>query len=140
MTYGGIVAAERWRSPWPGSARNVTTACCPIPAPLSICGMAPRPHTALTSTRNISFPINRGCCCIWMHVSENDLGAQTASTDRRNWVIANQRLAGVLKAKGFHYQFVYSKNSGHVDRKVISQDAAASAGVHVWRGYPISGK
>jgi iron(III)-enterobactin esterase len=43
---------------------------------------------------------------IWMHVSENDLGAKTASAERRNWVTANQRLAGMLKAKGYHYQFV----------------------------------
>jgi enterochelin esterase-like enzyme len=76
---------------------------------------------------------------IWMHVSENDLGAKTASADRRNWVIANQRTAGVLKAKGYHYQFVYSKNSGHVDRKVISQ-TLPQALEYVWQGYPISGK
>ncbi len=76
---------------------------------------------------------------IWMHVSENDLGANTASADRRNWVIANQRLAAVLKAKGYHYQFVYSKNSGHVDRKVISQ-TLPQALEYVWQGYPISGK
>jgi len=76
---------------------------------------------------------------IWMHVSENDLGAKTASADRRNWVIANQRLAGVLKAKGYHYQFVYSKNSGHVDRKVISQ-TLPQALEYVWQDYPISGK
>jgi enterochelin esterase family protein len=71
---------------------------------------------------------------IWMHVSENDLGAKTASADRRNWVIANQRLAGVLKAKGYHYQFVYSKNSGHVDRKVIGQ-TLPQALEYVWQGY-----
>ena len=76
---------------------------------------------------------------IWMHVSENDLGAKTASADRRNWVIANQRLAGVLKAKGYHYQFVYSKNSGHVDKKVISQ-TLPQALEYVWQGYPVSGK
>jgi hypothetical protein len=49
-------------------------------------------------------------------------------------VIANQRLAGVLKAKGYHYQFVYSKNSGHVDRKVISQ-TLPQALEFVWQGY-----
>ena len=76
---------------------------------------------------------------IWMHVSENDLGAKTASADRRNWVFANQHLAGVLRAKGYHYQFVYSKNSGHVDRKVISQ-TLPQALEYVWQGYPISGK
>jgi iron(III)-enterobactin esterase len=73
---------------------------------------------------------------IWMHVSENDLGAQTASADMRNWPIANQRLAAVLKSKGYHYQFVYSKNSGHVDNKVIRQ-TLPQALEYVWQGYPI---
>ena len=45
---------------------------------------------------------------IWMHVSQNDIGATSASADRRNWVIANQRLAAVL-------------NAGHIDAKVIHQ-------------------
>ena len=76
---------------------------------------------------------------IWMHVSENDIGAKSASADRRNWVIANQRLAGVLKAKGYHYQFVYAKNAGHVDAKVIHQ-TLPQALEYVWKDYPISGK
>jgi enterochelin esterase family protein len=76
---------------------------------------------------------------IWMHVSENDIGAKTASADRRNWVIANQRLAGVLKAKGYHYQFVYAKNAGHVDAKVIHQ-TLPQALEYVWKDYPVSGK
>ncbi len=71
---------------------------------------------------------------IWMHVSENDLGVTSASADRRNWVIANQRLAGVLKAKGYHYQFVYGKNAGHVDSKVIRQ-TLPQALEYVWQGY-----
>jgi hypothetical protein len=74
-----------------------------------------------------------------MHVSENDLGTKTAAAERRNWVIANQRLAGVLKAKGYHYQFVYSKNSGHVDGNVIRQ-TLPQALEYVWQDYPISGK
>jgi iron(III)-enterobactin esterase len=76
---------------------------------------------------------------IWMHVSENDIGAKSASADRRNWVIANQRLAGVLKEKGYHYQFVYAKNAGHVDAKVISQ-TLPQALEYVWQDYPASGK
>jgi len=58
--------------------------------------------------------------------------------ERRNWVMANQRL-GALKAKGYHYQFVYAKNAGHVDRKVISQ-TLPQALEYVWQDYPISGK
>ncbi|MEO5926276.1 MAG: alpha/beta hydrolase-fold protein [Bryobacteraceae bacterium] len=76
---------------------------------------------------------------IWIQVSENDNGAKTASADRRNWVIANQRLAVVLKNKGYHYQFVYTKNSGHTERKVITQ-TLPQALEYVWQGYPIAGK
>ena len=53
---------------------------------------------------------------IWLHVSENDLGANTPAEQMRNWVIANNRMADVLKAKGYPYQFVFSEASGHVDR------------------------
>src|SRR5689334_911465 len=56
---------------------------------------------------------------------------------RRNWVMANQRLAGVLKTKGYHYQFVYAKNAGHVDAKVIRQ-TLPQALEYVWQDYPIS--
>ena len=34
----------------------------------------------------------------------------------RNWVMANLQMAEVLKDKGYPYQFIYSKESGHVDR------------------------
>ncbi|MEO8100311.1 MAG: hypothetical protein ABI811_21605 [Acidobacteriota bacterium] len=71
---------------------------------------------------------------IWIHVSENDLGSKAASADLRNWVVANERLAGFLKKKGYHYQFVYSKNSGHVDSKVIA-NRLPQALEYVWQGY-----
>jgi len=70
---------------------------------------------------------------------ENDIGAKSASADHRNWVFANQRLAAVLKSKGYHYQFVYAKNAGHVDNKVIHQ-TLPQALEYVWQGYPIAKK
>lgn len=73
---------------------------------------------------------------LWMEVAQNDIGADTASSVRRNWVIANQRMAAVLKAKGYHYQFVYAKNAGHVDAKVINQ-TLPQALEYLWKGYPI---
>jgi iron(III)-enterobactin esterase len=73
---------------------------------------------------------------VWMEVAENDIGANTASSNHRNWVIANQRMAAVMKAKGYHYQFVYAKNAGHVDAKVINQ-TLPQALEFLWKGYPI---
>lgn len=73
---------------------------------------------------------------VWMEVAENDIGANSPSSGRRNWVIANQRMAAVMKAKGYHYQFVYAKNAGHVDVKVINQ-TLPQALEFLWKGYPI---
>jgi enterochelin esterase family protein len=33
-----------------------------------------------------------------------------------DWVVANENMAKVLAAKGYHYQFVFARNAGHVDR------------------------
>jgi iron(III)-enterobactin esterase len=71
---------------------------------------------------------------LWIQVSENDNGAKTASENRRNWVIANARLAKILHDKGYHYQFVYSKGAGHTQRKVIN-NSLPQALEYVWQGY-----
>ncbi len=75
---------------------------------------------------------------IWLHVSENDLGATSPVEQMRNWVAANNRMAGVLKAKGYPYQFVFSEASGHVDRAVVMQ-TMPEAFEWVWKGYKPSG-
>lgn len=71
---------------------------------------------------------------VWLHVSENDNGARNSPTAMRNWVSANQRMATVLKAKGYAYQFVYSLGSGHTDRAVIAQ-TMPQALEWLWQGY-----
>jgi iron(III)-enterobactin esterase len=71
---------------------------------------------------------------VWLHVSENDNGAKNTPTAMRNWVSANQRMAGVLKAKGYAYQFVYSAASGHTDRNVIAA-TMPQALEWLWQGY-----
>jgi enterochelin esterase-like enzyme len=76
---------------------------------------------------------------MWLHVSENDLGATSPAEQMRNWVIANNRMAGVLKAKGYPYQFVFSEAAGHVDQRVQLQ-TMPEAFEWVWKGYMPSGK
>jgi enterochelin esterase family protein len=71
---------------------------------------------------------------IWMEVGENDNGSTNTAADLHNWVIANQRMAGVLKAKGYHYQFVYAMGAGHVDGKVVAQ-TLPQALEWLWQGY-----
>jgi enterochelin esterase family protein len=76
---------------------------------------------------------------IWTHVSENDLGATSPVEQMRNWVIANNRMSEVLKAKGYPYQFVFSEAAGHVDQRVQLQ-TMPEAFEWVWKGYKPSGK
>jgi enterochelin esterase-like enzyme len=76
---------------------------------------------------------------IWLHVSENDIGANTPVEQMRNWVAANTRMAAVLKAKGYPYQFVFSEASGHVERSVEMQ-TMPEAFEWVWKGYKPTGR
>ena len=75
----------------------------------------------------------------WLHVSGNDNGANTSAVGMRNWIIANNRMADALKAKGYPYQYVFSEASGHVDRRVQLQ-TMPEAFEWVWKGYKPSGR
>jgi enterochelin esterase family protein len=71
---------------------------------------------------------------IFLNVNQNDIGATDPVSGKRNWVVANQRAAAALKAKGFHYKFVYGLGQGHCAPSV--QNATlADALMWVWRGY-----
>lgn len=71
---------------------------------------------------------------IWLHVSEKDNGHTKDEASHHNWVLANQRMAAALKAKGYRYRYVFSKASGHVDGRVIGQ-TLPDALLWLWRGY-----
>ncbi len=73
---------------------------------------------------------------IWMHVGENDLRFRDPESTYHNWVMANIRMAAALKAKHYHYQFVFARESGHVDGRVVNQTLPAAL-EYVWKGYPI---
>ncbi len=72
---------------------------------------------------------------IWMEVGDRDLLNPNAMRDNmHDWVLANERMAKVLAAKGYHYQFVFAENAGHVDRAVKAQ-TLPEALEYVWWGY-----
>jgi enterochelin esterase family protein len=71
---------------------------------------------------------------IWMHVGESDNRAKDPEATLHNWVMANQRMAAVLKAMKYHYQFVFARESGHVDGRVVRQ-SLPQALEWVWKGY-----
>jgi enterochelin esterase-like enzyme len=71
---------------------------------------------------------------IFTHVSENDNGSKDPEGTYHNWVMANRRTAAALKAKGYHYRFVFSRASRHCDRRVFEHTLADTL-VWMWRGY-----
>ena len=73
---------------------------------------------------------------IWLHVSEKDNGWERDEASLHNWVMANQRMAAELKAKGYDYKYVFAKNAGHVDGKVTHQ-TLPEALEWLWKGYPL---
>ena len=78
---------------------------------------------------------------IWMEVGDRDLLNPNVMRDNmHDWVVANENMAKVLAAKGYHYQFVFVKNAGHTDR-TVKQQTLPHALEWLWKGYPIgSGK
>jgi len=73
---------------------------------------------------------------VFVNANDRDNGYNAAESGHHNWVLANQRTAAALKAKGYHYRYVVGQNAGHCDGNV--QNATlADALVWVWRGYPI---
>src|SRR6185437_11714187 len=72
---------------------------------------------------------------IWMEVGDRDLLNPNVMRDNmHDWVLANERMAQVLAAKGYHHQFVFARNAGHVDR-AVKQQTLAEALEYVWQGY-----
>jgi len=69
---------------------------------------------------------------IWMHVSDRDL--LITRDNYHDWVLANERMATALAAKGYPYQFVFAKNAVHCDRGVKAQTLPLAL-EYIWRGY-----
>jgi enterochelin esterase-like enzyme len=72
---------------------------------------------------------------LWMEVGDRDnLNTNTMRDNMHDWVEANERMAKVLHAKGYHYQFVFAKNAGHTDKAVKAQ-TLPEALEYLWQGY-----
>jgi iron(III)-enterobactin esterase len=69
---------------------------------------------------------------LWMEVGDRDnISTRDAYHD---WVLANENMAKVLAAKGYHYQFVFAVNANHTDRAVKAQ-TLPEALEYIWQGY-----
>jgi iron(III)-enterobactin esterase len=72
---------------------------------------------------------------IWLHVGDRDLYNPNAMRDEmHDWVVANEKMAKVLAAKGYHYQFIFVRNAGHTER-IVKQQTLPQALEWVWHGY-----
>jgi iron(III)-enterobactin esterase len=71
---------------------------------------------------------------IFTHVAENDNGANDPEETYHNWVMANERTAAALAAKGYDYRYVFSHDSRHCDKRVFEHTLADTL-VWMWRGY-----
>jgi iron(III)-enterobactin esterase len=77
---------------------------------------------------------------LWMEVGDKDLfNPNIMRDDMHDWVVANENMAKVLAAKGYHYQFVFAQNAVHVDGGTRKQ-TLPEALEYLWQGYPIDGK
>jgi len=69
---------------------------------------------------------------IWMDVGDQDL--LITRDNFHDWVIANERMAKALAAKGYSYQFVFAKNASHCDRAVKAQTLPLAL-EYIWQGF-----
>ncbi|HXJ44191.1 MAG TPA: alpha/beta hydrolase-fold protein [Bryobacteraceae bacterium] len=77
---------------------------------------------------------------IWMEVGDRDnYNPNIMRDEMHDWVLANEKMAAVLAAKGYHYQFVFARNAGHTDR-TVKQQTLPEALEYLWQGYPIAGQ
>lgn len=72
---------------------------------------------------------------LWMEVGDRDLFNPNNMRDGfHDWVVANENMAKVLAAKGYHYQFIFARNCGHTDR-AVKQQTLPEALEWLWQGY-----
>jgi enterochelin esterase-like enzyme len=72
---------------------------------------------------------------IFLHASDHDNGWDQPESGHHNWLLAQQRTAAALAAKGYHYRWIKALNAGHCDGKVFDQTLAETL-LWTWRGYP----
>ncbi|HET7086598.1 MAG TPA: alpha/beta hydrolase-fold protein [Rhizomicrobium sp.] len=72
---------------------------------------------------------------IWMEVGGKDNRYTNPENTWHNWPLANNRMAAVLKKKGYDYHYLWAVDGGHTDGRVIRQTLPAAL-EWLWRDYP----
>lgn len=72
---------------------------------------------------------------LWLEVGDRDNYNPNPMRDNmHDWVVANENMAKVLAAKGYHYQFIFARNAGHTDR-AVKQQTLPEALEWLWKDY-----
>ena len=94
------------------------------------------PHGAWEFHEHLIPASSRKPLRIWMEVGDRDLLNPNIMRDGfHDWVLANENMARVLAAKGYHYQFLFARNAGHTDR-TVKQQTLAEALQYLWSDFP----
>ncbi len=93
------------------------------------------PHGAWEYHEHLLWQTPRKPIKLWLEVSENDNGSTRDEASLHNWVMANQRMAGALKAKGYNYNYVFARAAGHTDGRVTRQTLPGAL-EWLWQDYP----
>jgi len=73
---------------------------------------------------------------VWLEVGDRDLlNPNVMRDDMHDWVLASENMAKVLAAKGYHYQFVFARNTGHTERPTKLQTLPYAL-EWLWAGHP----
>ena len=92
------------------------------------------PHGAWEYHENLIGKTEAKPLRVYLEVGEKDNGWDKNEASYHNWVMANNRMAEVLKSKGYHYRYEFAQGAGHVDGKVVKQ-TLPEAMEWLWRGY-----
>lgn len=72
---------------------------------------------------------------VWLEVGDHDLfNPNTMHDGMHDWVVANERMAADLQAKGYHYQFVFARDAQTADQPTKAQ-TFPEALEYIWQGY-----
>jgi len=71
---------------------------------------------------------------IFYTFQRRDNRANDEEETHHNWPMAGLRTDAALTKKNYHHRFVFSKATGHCDKRVFEQTLADTL-VWIWRGY-----
>jgi iron(III)-enterobactin esterase len=92
------------------------------------------PHGAWEYHENFIPKSDKKPIRIWLQVGSRDNGATSSEEGMRNWCVANNRMAEILKAKGYEYQYLWTEGAPHADNGVTRQ-TLAEAMEWLWKTY-----